>query len=443
MKNIIKRILAFFLVVYLVIVPPVAYANSPGGWGFTKYNIITGVLTAVKDGLTVSARAAPSASTVGKYALRGAGAVAIAYAVAKYGGQAIDWVIDEGTQTLKYKPSIGTFSINKTITPPQGKSGLISVVGASAIEVCSKAAAAHDVMWSGIRHSVSFKVSANNCLLVTADNKSPDYDVALTLPITTLPEKNVPVADVVPDIIEGAKKGDSAAQNLVNQAVADDVNTGVYDTALNDAESHSCGNGTYWNGSACVITDKPVDVPAFDPSSIISAINSLGSIIDATLHNLLTAIQSIPDVINAAIDKVLEKIDAKITELTDFITDTYTDFKDTATSWKDAFVSEYKDVKDKVTHYFTDEPVMTDTPLPESNPTLKDPSEFDKDYIKVTAQCPDDVERQIPVGNMSFTLRFPMSPLCDFLSTYARPVIILMAYITAALSIGNAFRVGG
>ena len=256
--------------------------------------------------------------------------------------------------------------------------------------------------------------------------------ISTTCPSTTEPEwRSVPIPQVADKIYDNAKT-DAASASIVNDAVKDYVNSGAADVALDAAKAdadatHGCGTGTHWSGSACVAdtpstptTPTTPDTP-FDPSGIIDAIRSV-----------FDAVKSIPDVINSAIDKVTDKLDAKFKDLTDMATD-----------WKDAFVNEYQTVKDKVDHYFNDEPVMTDTPLPESNPTLKDPSEFDKDYIKVTAQCPDDVERQIPVGNMSFTLRFPMSPLCDFLSTYARPVIILMAYITAALSIGNAFRVGG
>ena len=89
------------------------------------------------------------------------------------------------------------------------------------------------------------------------------------------------------------------------------------------------------------------------------------------------------------------------------------------------------------------EPDIEGTPVPTDNTPLKNPSEFDKDYINVIAQCPPDVVREIPLPGQSFNLVFGMSPVCDFASTYLRPVIIFLAYIYGALSIGNAFRVGG
>mgnify|MGYP006932316593 CR=1 FL=1 len=93
--------------------------------------------------------------------------------------------------------------------------------------------------------------------------------------------------------------------------------------------------------------------------------------------------------------------------------------------------------------WFKVEPDIEGTPVPTDNTPLKNPSEFDKDYVSVVAQCPPDVVSEIPLPGQSFNLVFGMSPVCDFASTYLRPVIIFLAYIYGALSIGNAFRVGG
>ena len=89
-----------------------------------------------------------------------------------------------------------------------------------------------------------------------------------------------------------------------------------------------------------------------------------------------------------------------------------------------------------------EEPDLQDEELPEQQPKLKNPAEFDHDYISVNAQCPPDVSRAIPLPGASFNLVFQMSPVCDFASTYLRPVIIFLAYIFGALSIANAFKVG-
>lgn len=87
-------------------------------------------------------------------------------------------------------------------------------------------------------------------------------------------------------------------------------------------------------------------------------------------------------------------------------------------------------------------PSLPNVEVPTKNISLKNPVEFDKDYLSVRAECPPDVVRDIPLPGQSFQLRFELSPVCDFASTYLNPVIIFIAYIWGALSIGNAFKVG-
>lgn len=82
-----------------------------------------------------------------------------------------------------------------------------------------------------------------------------------------------------------------------------------------------------------------------------------------------------------------------------------------------------------------------DKPLEPQRIDLKGPDTFDKNYIDAVDVCPDDVVRMIPVGNNSFKLVFEMSPICDFASTYLKPVIIFMAYVYGALMICSALRV--
>ena len=432
MKNIIKRILAFFLVVYLVIVPPFAYAASAGGWSFSAFDVATSVVTALKGGASASVAVAKSPIST-KIAKGIAGGVivgaAIPLAISQISGialTAVDWMLDAENNQIKYKkPSVYSDTACETYK--------LSSVYSSPAATCSALA-----KYYGKDSAISVQTGRNDVYAFYDCKAGAEVLGSATCKAGALTDNwgTIPIPTIADKIYDNAKT-DTASASIVNDAVKDYVNSGAADVALDAAKAetdatHGCGTGTSWNGSACVATpDTPTDTP-FDPTDIIDAI---GKVFDAVM--------SLPDVINNALDDLLVDIKDFFQPVIDLVTDFFQWFKDTAIDWKDAFVNEYQTVKDKVDHYFNDEPVMTDTPLPESNPTLKDPSEFDKDYIKVTAQCPDDVERQIPVGSMSFTLLFPMSPLCDFLSTYARPVIILMAYITAALSIGNAFRVGG
>ncbi len=81
------------------------------------------------------------------------------------------------------------------------------------------------------------------------------------------------------------------------------------------------------------------------------------------------------------------------------------------------------------------------TPVPVNDPKLSDPSKFDKDYVKINAQCPPDVQKVIPIGPWSVTLVIPVTPICQFAEVFMKPILILLAYIYTALSIANAFKV--
>lgn len=93
--------------------------------------------------------------------------------------------------------------------------------------------------------------------------------------------------------------------------------------------------------------------------------------------------------------------------------------------------------------WFKKDPDLKDFDVPKRATDLQDPSRFDKNYVSVNAQCPADVVKEIPLPGRSFRLVFEMTPICDFASIYLRPVIIFLAYIYGALSIGNAFKLGG
>lgn len=87
-------------------------------------------------------------------------------------------------------------------------------------------------------------------------------------------------------------------------------------------------------------------------------------------------------------------------------------------------------------------PELQDEDVPEKNIKVKLPQEFDKDYIKTNAQCPSDIVREINTGFAVNKLVFEMSPICDFVGTYIKPVIMFIAYLSALLTISNAFKVG-
>lgn len=88
------------------------------------------------------------------------------------------------------------------------------------------------------------------------------------------------------------------------------------------------------------------------------------------------------------------------------------------------------------------EPELENEPPPTQDITLKDPSEFDKQHINAGSQCPPDVARSFYTGFGTHEIRFEIKPICDFVGVYIRPVIVFLAYVFAAINIGNAFKVG-
>ena len=109
MKNIIKKILAIWISIYLIVVPPFAHAASAGGWAFSAYDVATSVVTALKGG--ASASVAVAKSPISQKIAKGiAGGVivgaALPLAISQITGialSAVDWVLDPQNNAVKYK----------------------------------------------------------------------------------------------------------------------------------------------------------------------------------------------------------------------------------------------------------------------------------------------------------------------------------------------------
>lgn len=71
----------------------------------------------------------------------------------------------------------------------------------------------------------------------------------------------------------------------------------------------------------------------------------------------------------------------------------------------------------------------------------KDPSQFDKSYVAFADECPS-YSFKIPVGTAKIDMFFDISAFCSFLSTFAKPVIILIAYVKAAFFVASGLKVG-
>lgn len=245
-----KKIIICFLALQLAFFSPIsANAASPAGWGFSKYDIAKSLLTATKNGVTVVVSAAPSASTVGSYAIRFAGAAAIAYAVAKYGGSAIDWVLDPANNSVRSKdgaiPGLGGeefCSGGQCFATPE-LAGAVACGGAGLDYVRDEPPY---YPWFGVT------VACKNGELMHIDFKN-------TNSIT------VGAAEIGSDLLTKANSGDTSAASVVKDAMADEVNKGVYDTPLDLAkpEEKTCEAGYVKNSAGeCVKKDEPKTCPA-------------------------------------------------------------------------------------------------------------------------------------------------------------------------------------
>lgn len=86
-------------------------------------------------------------------------------------------------------------------------------------------------------------------------------------------------------------------------------------------------------------------------------------------------------------------------------------------------------------------PDMPDVPVPTKDIELKNPAEFDKDYVRFGKQCPADVSVDVDMGFASHTVVFPFTPICDFVKDYLSWVVVLGAYLFATIHISSAFKV--
>ena len=411
MPKLIKKILLVYISIVLTFAPFSVFAASPAGWAFSNYDVATSVVTAMKNGASASAAVAksPISQKIGKGILGGviAGA-AIPLAISQLTGialEAVDWVLDPANNAIKYKTKVPVTTCTSNFAGVSYRGSVDSI--ASSIKQRL------DKYYSGVKETKRVVVTGGYYLeFLSTDFPTSPWSVGIDCSTATVDWKSIPIPTVSDKIFDDAKT-DSDSRSVVNDAVKDYVNEGSADTALDKAKAdadagHSCGTGTHWGGSACVADTPTTPDTPFDPSSIIDAI---GKVFDAVM--------SLPDVINNALDSLLN------------------DIKDFVTPLKDAFVDEYKSVKDWV----QGEPGPQTDSKPDINdrqPT-KSAQDFDSNYINFGGQCPSFSPTTISVGIVAVPISFNAQPLCDF-AILCRPIILALAYFAAMAIVANAIR---
>lgn len=402
--NILKKILAIWISIYLIIVPPFAHAASAGGWSFSAFDVATSVVTAVKNGASASVAVAksPISTKIAKGIVGGAiaGAV-IPLAISQLSGialNAVDWVLDPANNAIKYRSTDTTPQFSCTSPDFAGQTFKSEQ---SLIDAVKKRLDAAGTGYTAIKYeNGSVLVNTTNYgwtapYMFYCDTVAPNNDW-----------KTIPIPTVADKIYDNAKT-DTASASIVNDAVKDYVNEGSADVALDTAKAetdatHGCGNGTSWNGSACVAdTPSTPDTP-FDPTDIIDAI---GKVFDAVM--------SLPDVINSALDALL----ADIKDFFQPVIDTLTDFVD----W----------VKATPQDTGNDEVVVSDSPTP--------PFDIDslalKPYISLPAECPAN-----PAWNfMGGQIVLPLNIVCDGFSM-ASWLVMAFAWLRGLVIVGSTFK---
>lgn len=429
MPQLIKKILALWFIIYLIIIPPVAYAVSAGGWAFSSFDVAKSVVTAMKNGASASVAVAksPITSKIAKGIVGGAIAgAALPLAISQLTGialSAVDWVLDPANNAIKYKKKIDNpYDYQSSVT---GNTYSTPELACDYLKVVNYGAGIPGASFS------HFDLEKGFCYY-NVNGEIMNWSTFTTVPITPK-SGSISIPTVANKVYDNAKT-DSNSRSVVNDAVRDYVNEGSADVALDKAKtdtdaSHACGTGTHWSGSACV-ADTPTtpttpDTP-FDPTSILDAIGQL-----------FDAVMSLPDVINNALDTLLNDIKDFFQPVIDLVTDFFQWVKDTATDWKDDFVDEYKAFRDWVKS--DPGPQSDNKPDIDTTPPTKSAQDFDSNYINFGGQCPNFSPTTISVGIVAVPISFNAQPLCDF-AILCRPIILALAYFAAMAIVANAIR---
>ena len=298
MRQLFKKIMVCFLAIQLAFFSPVS-ANA-AGWSFGGYNFGNGSLNIVKDGVKITTApvdSAPITSNLGKKilggAIRGASVIGAISIIAGIGEDAVDWLLDPANNAVKYKnknPSAGYYYV---LSNPSVQYLTAEEAGRAACRLKSLPF-----------HSLIDTNPSNNMAVACLKSNGTAERVYIAYKSTATDNtyKTIPIPTVAQKIYDIAKSGNTSAQADVTSAVTELVNSGAYDTPINQAIQEAVNNGTLPKDTD---TNNPTN-PQIDTSSIIAAIQSLASSLASSISNAFNGITS---VINTSIDKLLNKQD--------------------------------------------------------------------------------------------------------------------------------------
>ena len=255
-----KKIIICFLALQLAFFTPFANANtSPGGWAFSAFDAVAGVVSAVKNGVKATATVAksPVSQKIVKGIVGGAIAgAAIPLAISQLTGialDAIDWVVDPANNSIKWKKKVASTGW--------------SVAGEKYNTFDPQKACE---LYAKTRDRPGYKIlnltdSTGDCYIAMGNNPN-EYQGGYPMKLyDDVPTGSIPIPTVADKIYDNAKTGHADSVSAVTTAVADLTKEGEYDAPLDlsKPEDKTCEAGYVKNSAGeCVKKDEPKTCPA-------------------------------------------------------------------------------------------------------------------------------------------------------------------------------------
>ena len=260
-----KKIIICFLALQLAFFSPFANANaSPGGWAFSGFDAVAGVVSAVKNGAKATATVAksPVSQKIAKGIVGGviAGA-ALPLAISQLSGialESLDWVLDPANNRVVYK-SKDYVATDLSSFKPQCLQDVKAYMQASGINPYWALETAEVVYPSG--NTTANYVVCRAYIYMGDSLPRPIAEYR----ITGKGEQYLPIPTIADKIYDNAKTGHADSVAVVTTAVADLTKEGEYDKPLDLAkpEEKTCEAGYVKNSAGeCVKKDDPKTCPA-------------------------------------------------------------------------------------------------------------------------------------------------------------------------------------
>lgn len=303
---ILKRFLAFFLSLSLIISSTSALAASPAGWTASVSDaVITGAtatITAFKGSGASAVKSViahkPTAVAVGKELIKGGGLIALAYAASQLLGAGVDWVLDADNNRIKYNVVVDGEASGASWGWTGGYLGVSGKYFATAEAACrahliainqeyhsTEGAACYYSYYGQVRHAATFRYVSN-----------PSGGGSTT------EERSIPINEVAAQIISNAEAGHAESQDFVKAVAVGQANAGDLDTALDAAAEPTTDTPE---------PDAPTD-PAkpFDDSGILAALKKI-----LTALGLLSILGTISDSLTSMFDWFKTEPESEDTEI--------------------------------------------------------------------------------------------------------------------------------